>query len=102
MAKATPIQSFLPTEHVLGASGPDDDLSPQGGHADLNARVSILRQLPGEELVQLCVEHTICHELQETNMIDQCTRTLHSKRRFLQSWVGGFPPEDNTFRFLLI
>ena len=51
------------TEHILGACGPDDDLSPHGGHADLNARVSILSQLPVEELVQLGIEDAVRDEL---------------------------------------
>ena len=51
------------TQHVLRPGCPDDDLCPHGRHADLDARVAVLRQLACEELIQLGVEHTVCHEL---------------------------------------
>jgi len=39
--------------------GPDDDLSPGVGNADFAARVSLVGELPHEELGQLGVEDTI-------------------------------------------
>jgi hypothetical protein len=48
----------------LSAGGPDDDLGTHGGDAHLHAGVAILGELPGEKLVELGEEHTICYELQ--------------------------------------
>ncbi|RUP47290.1 hypothetical protein BC936DRAFT_145901 [Jimgerdemannia flammicorona] len=49
----------LLAEHILGVRGADDDLSTRRSHADLDARVALLRQLAGEELVQFGVEDTV-------------------------------------------
>merc|ERR1711882_18020 len=49
----------LLSQHVLGPSGHDDDLRPGGSHADLNAGVSILGELSGEELVELGLENSV-------------------------------------------
>jgi hypothetical protein len=43
--------------------GPDDDLGTQGGDAHLHAGIAILGELPGEKLIELGKEHTICYEL---------------------------------------
>jgi hypothetical protein len=51
------------TEHTLWKGGTDDDLCTHGGNTNLSTRVPILSQLPGQELVQLGIEHAICHKL---------------------------------------
>ncbi len=51
------------TEHVLGAGGTDDNLSPHRRDANLDARVAVLCQLPCEKLVELGVEDAIGDEL---------------------------------------
>jgi hypothetical protein len=48
-----PDPATLLVEHVLGARGADDDLRAHPSHTDLNARLSILGQLPGQHLVKL-------------------------------------------------
>lgn len=55
--------SALVSEDVLCAGGADDDFRADGGHADLDTRVSILSELAGEELVELAVEDTVLDEL---------------------------------------
>ena len=57
----------LLAQDVLGAGGHDDDLGPGRGHTDLDAGVTILGQLLGEEAVQFGLEHTIGHKLQTEN-----------------------------------
>lgn len=51
------------TENVLGAGCSDDDLGAHGSDPDLDAGVSILRELSGEHLVELGVEDAIGYEL---------------------------------------
>ena len=51
------------TQHVLCPGGPDDNLSAQRRDTDLHAGVSVLCKLSREELIELSVENTVCHEL---------------------------------------
>lgn len=53
----------LGAQHILRARGADDDLRLGGRHAHLHTAVAILRELLGEHLVQLGVEHAIGDEL---------------------------------------
>jgi hypothetical protein len=71
----------LLAEDLLGVGGTDDDLrcaqsctflirfvrethlSASVGDADVTARVALLRELTGEELVELGVEDTVGHKL---------------------------------------
>lgn len=53
----------LLSEDFLGASRADDDLVTSRGLADLAARVAILCELTGEQLVELCVEDSVGDEL---------------------------------------
>ena len=57
------------TEHVLCAGGADDDLRAQRRHTDLHAAVAVLGQLPGQQLIQLGVEHTVGYELQSLDKV---------------------------------
>jgi len=50
-------------QHILGASGQDDNLSAGGGHTHFDATVSVFGELPGEELVELSLEDSILDEL---------------------------------------
>jgi hypothetical protein len=54
------VTSLLPAallaQHVLCPGGHDNDLGPGGGDAHLHAAVPILRQLTGQQLVQLSLE----------------------------------------------
>ena len=54
-----PDSSSLLSEDLLGVGGPDDDLSSGVGHSDLTARVSLLSELSGEELVDLSLENSV-------------------------------------------
>lgn len=51
------------TKDVLGAGGTDDDFGALGGDTDLDARVALLGEAAGQELVQLGVENTISDKL---------------------------------------
>lgn len=51
------------TEDVLSASGSDDDLSADRGDPDFDAGVAVLRQLSGQNLVQLGEENSVGHKL---------------------------------------
>jgi len=53
----------LLAENLLCVSGTDDDLSASVSYADLTTRVTLLRKLAGEELVEFCAEDTIGNEL---------------------------------------
>ena len=53
----------LVTEDVLGVGGSDDDLGSGVGDSDLTARVTLLGELSGEELVELGGKDTVSHEL---------------------------------------
>merc|ERR1719333_616007 len=55
--------SSLFSENILGSGGHDDDLGSGWSHTDLNTGVTILGQLPGEELVELSLEDTILNKL---------------------------------------
>lgn len=55
----------LVTENILGVGGSDDDLSSGVGDTDLTARVSLLGELSGEELVELGSEDSVSYELWE-------------------------------------
>ena len=57
------------TQDILSASGADDDLSSHGGDANFHPGVAILGELPGEKLVKLGEEHTVCYELQTSGAI---------------------------------
>jgi len=50
-------------QHILGTSGQDDNLGTGGGHAHLDATVSIFSELPGEEFIELSLEDSILDEL---------------------------------------
>jgi hypothetical protein len=67
-----PDSAALLAEHVLGARGADDDLRAHRGHADLDAGVSVLGELPGQHLVQLGIEDTIADELRAKTRSDRC------------------------------
>lgn len=47
------------TEHVLGAGGPDDDLSPQGSDTDLHTGVTCEWR---DVWSHVCASVCICHE----------------------------------------
>jgi len=49
--------------------GQDDDLSPGWGHTHLHTGVAILSKLTSQELVQLCLEDTVCHELRREERV---------------------------------
>lgn len=53
----------LVSENVLGVRSPNDDLSSGVGDSDLTARVSLLGELAGEELVELGGKDTVSYEL---------------------------------------
>lgn len=53
------------TENVLGASGSDDDLGAHGRNPNLDAGVSILGELPGQDLVELGEEDSVSHKLHD-------------------------------------
>ncbi len=57
--------SALLPKHVLSACGKDDNLCSSGGHSNLNSRVTIFRQLPGQEIIEFSFEHTVSDELGE-------------------------------------
>lgn len=61
----------LLAEDLLGVRRADDDVGDGRGHADLDARVTLLGQLMLEELVQLGVEDTVGYELSALGAIDR-------------------------------
>lgn len=72
------------TEDVEGAGGTDDDLSAHGGHADLNARVSILAELTSEELVEFGVENTV---LDEFSLLRDVSLTHIESCTYVSCWI---------------
>lgn len=55
--------SSEPTQNVLSAGSPNNDLGTHGGDAYFHARVAILGELPGEKLVELGEKDTVGYEL---------------------------------------
>ena len=53
------------TEHVLSSGCPDDDLCSHRRNPNLDAGVTVLCKLPGEDLVQLSEENAIGDELKK-------------------------------------
>lgn len=56
------IQSFI-TQNVLSSGSSNDNLSTHRGDPNLNARVSILGKLSGQNLVKLGEENSVSDEL---------------------------------------
>jgi len=61
----------LLSEDFLGVGCADDDVGDGWGDADLDAGVALLSQLALEELVQLCVENTICDKLPPLGAVER-------------------------------
>jgi hypothetical protein len=81
---------WVRTQDVLGAGGADDDLGAHGGDADLHAGVAVLRELPGQHLIQLREEHPIRHELRATEqMRGQTSNSLGQASRARDLGEGG-------------
>jgi hypothetical protein len=51
------------TQNGLSASGTDDDFGTDGSDTDLDARVTVLGELTGQELVELGKEDTVSNKL---------------------------------------
>ncbi|UYV69216.1 hypothetical protein LAZ67_6002856 [Cordylochernes scorpioides] len=58
----TDTTALLP-KHILCTGGQDDDLCAQWSHTHFNPAVALLCQLTAQELIQLSLEHSICHKL---------------------------------------
>jgi hypothetical protein len=74
----------LLSEDFLGVGCADDDVGDGWGDADLDARVSLLSELTLEELVQLCVENTVCNKLPPLGAVEDillaiCIPYIHSQ-----------------------
>ena len=69
------------TQYVLGTSGSDNDLCAYRCHSDLHARVSMLRQLSCQKLIQLSIEHPVGHELRDmTSQLKRFVQWISDKR----------------------
>jgi hypothetical protein len=74
----------LLSEDLLGVGGPDDDLGPLVGDANLTSRVSLGRESPREELGKLGVEDTVSDELLALGAV-QSQNCQHSDSLLKQS-----------------
>ena len=71
----------LLTENILGTGGSDDNLCPHGSDPNLHTWVTILCQLSSQNLVQLCVEHTVRYKLQILNTVTVQTTKLQEREK---------------------
>lgn len=95
-----PDPASLLSQDILRASGQDNDLCPGGRHSDLNPTVTILRQLLGEKVVQLCFKNTISNKLHQTYH-EQRYMDYTQTSTVLQLYTSRFH-WVHTFLFLLV
>mmetsp|Transcript_16539 Transcript_16539/g.45765 ORF Transcript_16539/g.45765 Transcript_16539/m.45765 type:complete len:273 (-) Transcript_16539:8-826(-) len=87
----------LLAQHLAGARRAYDDLCADGRDANLNTRIAVLGQRPHQELVQLSIEDTICHEL--ALLGDLCLAGHYVRQRMRRGcFLGGAFPGLATAR----